>query len=180
MNTHRRKHLQRGRAKRRTLLMPLERDREQVKQLARDLTEPIEDLLGDNCHGYRPGRDCDSARAHVATLEGPITAFDIQDFFPSINHQRLQRQLNRIDPDWWYRLWPWIPRKGLATGVAFSPVLSNLYLHEIDRRFPNAARYSDNIIVSGDPRPLIRQIEDLGLNVHKIEQSPTRWLRQPI
>jgi hypothetical protein len=48
--------------------MPIERDREQVKQLARDLTEPIEDLLGDNCHGYRPGRDCDSARLMLQRL----------------------------------------------------------------------------------------------------------------
>jgi|GEM_PF-3441023 len=160
--------------------MPVDRDREQVKQIARELAQTIEPLLSDNCHSYRPGRNCDGARAQVATLEGPITALDIRNFFPSIDHQRLQRQLNRIDPEWWYRLWPWIPSSGLAMGVAFSPVLSNLYLHEIDQRFPNAVRYSDNIVVSGDPRPLIRQLGDLGLTVHKIEQPPTRWLGQPL
>jgi hypothetical protein len=65
-------------------------------------------------------------------------------------------------------------------GVAFSPVLSNLYLHEIDHRFPQAVRYSDNIIVAGDCRPLVRQLHDLRLEVHEIEQPPTRWLGQPI
>jgi RNA-directed DNA polymerase len=160
--------------------MPLERDREQVKQIARELAQSIEPLLSDNCHGYRPGRSCVTAHAHVALLDGPITAFDIKSFFPSIDHRRMRRQLNRLDPNWWYRLWPWIPRNGLAMGVAFSPVLSNLYLNEIDHRFAQAVRYSDNIIVSGDPRPLTRQLEDLGLTVHEIEQPPLRWLGQPM
>jgi hypothetical protein len=180
MNTHRRKHLQRSRAKKRPLLVPVERDRELVRQLAQELTQSIEPLLSDNCHGFRPGRNCDSARTHVASLDGPITAFDVKSFFPSIDHQHLRRQLNRIDPDWWYRLWPWIPRKGLAMGVAFSPVLSNLYLNGIDERFPHAVRYVDNIIVSEDPRPLMRQLQDLGLAVHEIERSPTRWLGQSL
>lgn len=59
---------------------------------------------------------------------------------------------------------------------AFSPTLSNLYLHDIDRRFPNAVRYVDNIIVAGDPRPLVRQLEDIGLEIHECETSPTCWL----
>ena len=160
--------------------MPLERDRQEVKQIARELAQSIEPLLSDNCHGYRPRRSCDTARTHVATLDGPITAFDIKNFFPSLDHRHLQRRLNRLDPNWWYRLWPWIPRNGLAMGVAFSPVLSNLYLHEIDRRFRNAVRYSDNIIVAGDPRPLMRQLADLGLTVHDIEQPPIRWLGEPL
>ena len=65
-------------------------------------------------------------------------------------------------------------------GVAFSPTLSNLYLHEIDRRFPNAVRYVDNIIIAGDPRPLIAQLSDLGLDVHEIEPSPELWLKAPL
>ena len=65
-------------------------------------------------------------------------------------------------------------------GVAFSPTLSNLYLHEIDQRFPNAVRYSDNIIIAGDPWPLIRQLDDIGLDVHEPEPEPCCWLGEAL
>ena len=177
---HRRKRLKRGWAKRRPLLKPFASDQRFVKRHAEQLKWQVEPLLSPNCHSYRPKHSIHTAIDHVATLDGPLTAFDVSDYFLSIDHQRLRRHLNRIHPDWWYRLWPWIPERGLAMGVAFSPVLSNLYLHEIDRRFPNAVRYVDNLIIAGDPRPLIGQLNDLGLTVHEVEPSPTRWLNQPL
>jgi hypothetical protein len=173
---HQRKRLKRGWVQRRPLLKPFTNDQPVVKHLAVTLKWQIEPLLSPNCHSYRPKHGVHTAIAHVATLDGPLTAFDIANYFPSIEHQRLHRQLSRIDPGWWYRLWPWIPKHGLAMGVAFSPTLSNLYLHEIDQRFPNAVRYCDNIIVAGDPRPLMRQLGDMGLEAHEIEPSPTLWL----
>ena len=165
----------------RTLRVPIERDRPRIRQLKLAIENVVEPVLPDNIHGWRPDRSVQTAVTRINSMPGERLAFDIRAYFDQIDQQRLKRQLDRLDPCLWPELERWLPEQGLAQGVAFSPVLANLYLAEIDRRHPTV-RYADNVmIIDPDPeriyRRLQRQLGDVGLTCHQIDRAPTHFCK---
>ena len=198
----------------RPLGIPCVRDR--VVQMAVLLViEPIFEADFMDCsYGFRPGR-----RAHGAMDEireslkaGRREAYDadLSSYFDSIPHEKLMGMVERRIADRsvlkLIRMWLRSPvveedgggsgkqgRTGTPQGGVISPLLANIYLHELDRAFhededgpyrrANArlVRYADDLVVLA--RYLGRRItgwmerkleEDLGLHLNR---SKTRIVR---
>ena len=145
----------------------------------------IEPELGPNVHGWRRRHSVRTAIEHIASLEGRRFGFDIQRFFVNIDQRTLKRKLDRLEPTVWGDIERWLPEHHLQEGAAFNPALANLYLAEVDRRFPMAVRYCDNIMIV-DPDPervfvrLRKQLSDLGLACHDEQADPIRFCKNPL
>lgn len=116
-------------------------------------------------YGYRPKRGVQQAVAAILALREAdntwVVDADIDDCFDSLDHHLLadllkarvqdERLLNLVSQ--------WIdvgciahqPRRGLAQGMPISPLLCNLYLHEMDRALIqgrwNLVRYADDFVI---------------------------------
>ena len=117
-----------------------------VKLLLEAIYEPV---FRDTSHGFRPGKSCHTALEHVKKdmtgtrwwIEG-----DIKGFFDHVNHDTLLRILSKritdrrflhligqflragYVEDWRYHQ----TYSGTPQGGNLSPLLSNIYLHELD------------------------------------------------
>jgi CRISPR-associated protein Cas1 len=153
----------------RDLAIPTIEDRI-VQRALLDLLEPVvEELFLDTSHGYRPGRGVASAvaqcRRAIASGCGWVVDADIEDFFGSVDHERLMarfcelvddRDIQRLVHAWLTVgcLSGWSVEKtpsGVAQGGPISPMLANLYLHEFDATITGAGftlvRYADDFVV---------------------------------
>ena len=122
--------------------------------------------LHDAAHGFVAGRSC-ITNAQPHQKKQMVLNLDIKEFFSSIHLEQImgcvETKLEECD-DW---LLYWLPvcfyGNKLATGACTSPVLSNIYMKELDYVFTQAAeelnlsytRYADDMTFSGD-------IEDKG------------------
>jgi group II intron reverse transcriptase/maturase len=133
----------------RPLGIPTFRDK-LVQEVCRMILEIIYEPLFSNCsHGFRPNRSCHTALRDVRKWSG-ITWFieyDIKGYFDNINHEILMKVLKKqIDDkrflkliremlkcgymeDWEYHK----TYSGSPQGGVISPILSNIYLHELDK-----------------------------------------------
>lgn len=144
-------------------------------------------------HGFIEGRSC-ITNAHPHQQKQMVLNLDIKDFFSSIHLEQIKKcidiELEECD-DW---LMYWLPvcfyEDKLATGAPTSPVLSNIYLKELDYILTQAAkelnlsytRYADDMTFSGDiadkGRPLVDFVQmhlkkfGLTLNRKKIKLMP--------
>ena len=101
-------------------------------------------------HGFRPQRSCHTALRqikHTFTSVKWFVEFDIKGFFDNVNHETLIALLEtRIDDKRFIKLlrrflkagymenWDWYPSySGMPQGGVISPLLSNIYLHELDK-----------------------------------------------
>ncbi len=126
-----------------------------IQEVIRILLERIyEPVFSDSSHGFRPGKSCHTALRQVCNVwHGTkwIIEFDIKGFFDNINHGKLIELLERkIDDkriistirkmltsgyieDWKFNnTWSGTPQGGVI-----SPVLANIYLHELDMFMKN-------------------------------------------
>jgi group II intron reverse transcriptase/maturase len=123
-----------------------------VQEVLRTTLEPIfEPSFDPQSFGFRPQRDCHTALKWVNTNMKDSIWFiegDIQNYFPTIDHQILMELLGRRIQD---RLVLGLLRDGLKAkvfqkdkptristlgtpqGGILSPMLSNIYLHELDK-----------------------------------------------
>ena len=159
----------------------LEKRARAIQHRVNDVVEP---LLAPGVHGYRKGHSVSTAISHIHRLAGSRVAFDIENYFASIDKTRLKRMVDKVDASLWWEIDPFLGAKGLRTGPSFSPMLSNLYLNELDHRF-GWVRYCDNIMIVAPDADLIfrrarRHLADIGLVCHEIEVDPTVFLRQPL
>lgn len=121
-----------------------------VQEVVRILLEQIyEPVFSKDSHGFRPGRSCHTALSsikHTWTGMKWIIEFDIKGFFDNINHDKLiailkkkindKRIINIIKmmlksgymEDWRYNQ----TYSGTPQGGVISPILANIYLHELD------------------------------------------------
>jgi group II intron reverse transcriptase/maturase len=119
-----------------------------LKLILEALYEPV---FLDCSHGFRPRRGCHTALA--AIYDNPkvridwVVEGDIQGCFDSVSHQILIRLLQRRIADdrllkliakflkaGYFEREEWNPTKaGTPQGGILSPVLANIYLHELDR-----------------------------------------------
>jgi RNA-directed DNA polymerase len=121
-----------------------------VQEVCRIILERIyEPIFKDNSHGFRPRRSCHTAlkqiRSNWKSMKW-IIEFDIKSFFDSMNHEVMIELLSKkIDDKRFIKLiksmlkagyledWRYYSTfSGAPQGGVISPILSNIYLHELD------------------------------------------------
>lgn len=139
-------------------------------------------------HGFVSGKS-PKTNAEVHRCQDYILNIDLKDFFPSIKSDLMMRELRRASLNlcfseylffWIYHLCFFQGR--LPQGAPTSPVLSNIYMIELDAYFMDKAetvgwrytRYADDITFSGDES--LRQNKEILLNDVK-EMLLTKGLR---
>lgn len=139
-----------GSDKKRPLTIAPPRDKI-VQEVIRMILEPIfEPRFSDNSHGFRPNKSCHTALKQVKTQFGAVTTIiegDITKCFDSFDHQVLidliKREIN--DERFIQLIWKAIRAGymefhttehsiiGTPQGSIISPILSNIYLSELDK-----------------------------------------------
>jgi len=161
-----------------------------VQQAIKMLIEPIfEKMFLVNSYGYRPGKGPVRAINHVMSIfqrlkKGYVAKLDIDDYFDTINHERLFIRLeNLLKDNEIVRLiklcvqmgvvtkalkWSEID-KGVPQGAVLSPILANFYLHPFDQfvvsKTPYYVRYADDFLVVAEKQ------EQLEITVNDIQKK---------
>jgi len=123
-----------------------------VQEVIRTILEPIYELnFSKLSHGFRPNRSCHTALKWINTNMKDSVWFvegDIKGYFPSIDHNILMKIIERkIQDPTILRLIrsglkakvfqkdnnPYTPKVGTPQGGNLSPLLSNIYLNELDQ-----------------------------------------------
>jgi RNA-directed DNA polymerase len=165
-----------GGTKVRVLSIPAIRDRV-VQGALKLILEPIfEADFQSGSYGYRPKRSAHEAvhRVDHAIVQGltRIIDLDLRAYFDNVQHSLLLGQVaRRVQDGSVMRLLKMILKstgtKGVPQGGVISPMLSNLYLTEVDRmlekaivttrrgQYPNVqyARFADDLVVLIDSHP---------------------------
>ncbi len=145
------KEIPKGNGKTRALGIPTIRDRV-VQGALKLILEPIfEADFQDGSYGYRPKRTAHQAVSRVAkavvTGKTKIIDMDLSSYFDTIKHHiLLEKVAKRINDNKIMRLLKLILKANGKTGVPqgglISPLLSNLYLNEIDKMLEKAKEYT--------------------------------------
>jgi RNA-directed DNA polymerase len=165
-----------GRTKVRVLSIPSIRDRV-VQGALKLILEPIfEADFQPGSYGYRPKRTAHEAINRVAQgiveTKTKIIDLDLRAYFDTVQHSLLlDKVAKRVRDDQVMRLLKMIlkatGKKGVPQGGVISPVLSNLYLNEVDRMLERAmkatrfkqytavqyARFADDLVILVDAHP---------------------------
>jgi len=165
-----------GGTKVRVLSIPTIRDRV-VQGALKLILEPIfEADFQAGSYGYRPKRSAHAAvdRVAQAIVQGltRIIDLDLRAYFDNVQHSLLlEKVARRVQDTAVMRLLRMILKstgtKGVPQGGVISPMLSNLYLTEVDRmlekaitttrrgKYPNVqyARFADDLVVLVDSHP---------------------------
>jgi RNA-directed DNA polymerase len=177
--------------KRRPLGIPTVRDR--VAQTAALLIlEPIFEADFEDCsYGFRPGRSAHDAltavRGHLAAGKRTVIDADLESYFDSLPHDKLEaaiamriadRSVMRL-----IRLWlrapvvepggdpPGPTRQGVPQGGSLSPLLANVYLHWLDKRF-----YRADGPAGWAGAELVRYADDFVVLMHRDSTAVRAWL----
>jgi RNA-directed DNA polymerase len=165
-----------GTDKVRTLSIPCIRDRV-VQGALKLIVEPVfEADFQPGSFGYRPKRTAHQALMRVADAivrgKTRVIDLDLKAYFDSVRHDLLLTKVaRRINDDDVLHLLKLMlkanGKRGVPQGGVISPVLSNLYLNEVDRMLERAiehtrlgrftgidyARYADDLVILIDAHP---------------------------
>lgn len=153
----------------RPLGIPTVRDRV-VQNALRHVLEPIlERQFAEHSYGFRPNRGCKDALRRVDRLVKDGYKYtvdvDLKSYFDTIPHERLISELRKYVADnsvielvtkflqakVMDGLDQWTPVAGAPQGAIISPLLSNLYLDELDHlmaaRGYQMTRYADDLVI---------------------------------
>lgn len=167
---NRRKEIPKGKRKVRVLGIPSIRDRV-VQGALKLILEPVfEADFQDGSFGYRPKRTAHAAvyRISEAVVMGKTRVIDIdlKSYFDNVRHHILLRKVaERVNDNQVMRLLKLIlkagGKKGVPQGGVISPLLSNIYLNEVDKMLERAkevtrygkytyieyARFADDLVI---------------------------------
>ena len=170
---NRRKEIPKGNGKVRVLGIPSIRDRV-VQGAFKLIVEPIfESDFQEGSYGYRPKRTTHQAVGRVAEAvvhnKTQIIDVDLRAYFDNVRHDILLRKVaERISDDRVLRLLKLMlkagGKRGVPQGGVASPLLSNIYLNEVDKMLEKAkettrqgkyvyieyARFADDLVILVD------------------------------
>lgn len=153
----------------RPLGIPTVKDR--VAQTAlKFVIEPVfEREFLDGSYGFRPQRGCKDALREVQRQLNAgrvwVVDADLKSYFDTISHEMLMDKLKRriadgkvlrlieryLRQDIVAQAESWTPTMGTPQGAVISPLLANVYLHDLDQEMANAGytmvRYADDFVV---------------------------------
>lgn len=162
-------HIPKGQGKKRPLGIPSVIDRI-AQQAVKLVIEPIiEKEFLDISYGFRPGKGAKDALREVDHLikEGYtfVVDADLQSYFDTIPHEKLMDKISKYISDGkllklieqWLKqdimeeCKTWTPNQGTPQGGVLSPLLANLYLHDLDVLITEAGgkmiRYADDFVI---------------------------------
>ena len=158
-----------GSREKRPLGIPTVRDR--VAQAAlRHVLEPIfERDFAEQSYGFRPGRGCKDALRRVNGLleagQHWVVDADLKSYFDTIPKEALMKRIEEkvsdgrvtemlrgyLNQEVLEGMAGWIPEAGTPQGSGISPLLSNIYLDELDQRMKQLGyemvRYADDFVI---------------------------------
>ena len=140
-----------------------------VQEVLRTIIEPIYELqFSDLSHGFRPNRSCHTALKLMNTRMKDSVWFvegDIKSYFPTIDHEVLMKIMNKQIRDTYVlkllrsglkaKVFTkdkgvYAPELGTPQGGILSPLLSNIYLNELDKYMEELkAQYQGNVKPGG-------------------------------
>jgi len=158
-----------GSKAKRPLGIPTVRDKV-VQTALKMVIEPIfEHEFMDTSFGFRPGLGCKDALRNVERLLKAgyswVVDADLKSYFETIGHERLMNEVQQrisdsrildlirgfLKQQILEDLQLWMPETGTPQGAVISPLLSNLYLHEVDKAMKMAGykmvRYADDFVI---------------------------------
>lgn len=158
-----------GSTETRPLGIPTIRDRV-VQAATRHVLEPIlERQFAEHSYGFRPNRGCKDALRRVNALLKAgfkyVVDIDLKSYFDTIPHARLILELRKyvadnqlvalvekfIHAEIKDGLETWTPTSGTPQGAIISPLLSNLYLNDLDHLLAKSGyemtRYADDLVI---------------------------------
>ena len=186
----------------RILGIPCIRDRV-VQGALKLMLEPIfEADFQEGSYGYRPKRAAHMAVNRVAEAvvknKTRVIDLDLKAYFDNVRHDILLRKVaERVNDDKVMRLLKLIlkasGKRGVPQGGVISPLLSNIYLNEVDKMLERAnettrqgrysyieyARYADNLVILVDGfqkwewlakaayKRLLEELEKIGIQVNQ-------------
>ena len=153
----------------RPLGIPTVRDRV-VQASLRHVLEPIlERQFAEHSYGFRPNRGCKDALRRVKGLIRQGYKYtvdvDLKSYFDTIPHARLLDELRKyvadnraiglvekfLQADIMDGMDRWNPNSGAPQGAIISPLLSNLYLNDLDHLMADRGyamtRYADDLVI---------------------------------
>lgn len=160
-----------------------------VQEVARRILEGLyEPIFRDSSHGFRPNLSCQTAVDKIQKTFTGVKWFvegDIKGFFDNIDHHTLINLLrNRIKDEKFIRLiWKflkagyledWVYHKtfsGTPQGGVISPLLANIYLHELDKYMEQYAE----VFNKGKKRKRTHDYRALEWQLTKMKKSDEEW-----
>jgi RNA-directed DNA polymerase len=155
--------------KQRPLGIPCVRDRVVQAALVNVLEPMFEKEFAAQSYGFRPGRSAQDALRRVVKLKREahtwVVDADLESYFDTIpQRQLLERVKAKVSDGKVLSLIEaflrqgvmeeakyWVPQEGTPQGAVLSPLLSNLYLDEIDHRMAaegfEMVRYADDFVI---------------------------------